>query len=110
LQDRVIARHELAHLAGHRADAEARWLFFLDRVSDERSSLEVHTQALEFGITIAPGSVFSPRRESGNFIRLTTGHPRTAAYQQATARPCRHTQPVLSSNVPIDLRALILIQ
>lgn len=49
-------------------------------------ALEVHRQALEFGITIAPGPVFSPRREFGNFIRLNTGHPWTAASEQAMER------------------------
>jgi DNA-binding transcriptional MocR family regulator len=49
-------------------------------------ALEVHRQALEFGITIAPGPVFSPRREFGNYIRLNTGHPWTAASEQSMAR------------------------
>jgi DNA-binding transcriptional MocR family regulator len=49
-------------------------------------ALEVHRQALEFGITISPGPVFSPRRDFGNFIRLNTGHPWTAASEQAMER------------------------
>jgi DNA-binding transcriptional MocR family regulator len=49
-------------------------------------SLEAHRLALEFGITIAPGPVFSARREFGNFLRLNTGHPWTAAAERAVAR------------------------
>lgn len=50
------------------------------------SALEVHRQALEFGITTVPGPVFSPRREFGNYIRLNTGHPWTGASERAMAR------------------------
>jgi len=49
-------------------------------------ALEVHRQALEFGITIAPGPVFSPRREFGNFLRFNTGHPWTTASERAMVR------------------------
>ena len=49
-------------------------------------ALEVHRQALDFGVTIAPGPVFSPRRAFDHCIRLNTGHPWTAASEQAMER------------------------
>lgn len=49
-------------------------------------SLEVHRLALDSGITIAPGPMFSARRQFRNFIRLNYGHPWTAAMDQAVAR------------------------
>jgi DNA-binding transcriptional MocR family regulator len=38
-------------------------------------SLEVHRLALNSGITIAPGPMFSARQQYRNFIRLNCGHP-----------------------------------
>jgi DNA-binding transcriptional MocR family regulator len=49
-------------------------------------SLAVHRRALEYGISIAPGPVFSARREFRHFIRLNTGHPWTAASERAVGR------------------------
>jgi DNA-binding transcriptional MocR family regulator len=49
-------------------------------------SLEVHRRALAHGITLAPGPVFSARREYRNFIRLNTGHPWTPASERAMGR------------------------
>jgi DNA-binding transcriptional MocR family regulator len=49
-------------------------------------ALKAHRLALEHGITVAPGPVFSARREFGNFLRLNTGHPWTAASERGVAR------------------------
>jgi len=49
-------------------------------------SLEVHLLALNSGITLAPGPMFSARRQYLNFIRLNYGHPWTAAMEKAVAR------------------------
>jgi DNA-binding transcriptional MocR family regulator len=49
-------------------------------------SLEVHELALESGITIAPGPMFSARRQFGNFLRLNYGHPWTADLDRAVQR------------------------
>jgi DNA-binding transcriptional MocR family regulator len=49
-------------------------------------ALKAHRLALEHGITVAPGPVFSARREFGNFLRLNTGHPWTPASERAVAR------------------------
>jgi DNA-binding transcriptional MocR family regulator len=49
-------------------------------------SLEVHQLALQSGITLAPGPMFSARRQYRNYIRLNYGHPWTAAMEKAVAR------------------------
>jgi DNA-binding transcriptional MocR family regulator len=49
-------------------------------------ALKVHRSALEFGITVASGPVFSARREFAHCIRLNTGHPWTAASEKAIGR------------------------
>jgi DNA-binding transcriptional MocR family regulator len=49
-------------------------------------TLEVHRLALEQGISIAPGPIFSPRREFRNCVRLNYGHPWTAELDRAIAK------------------------
>jgi DNA-binding transcriptional MocR family regulator len=49
-------------------------------------SLEVHRQALEVNISIAPGPMFSARRAFGHYIRLNYGHPWTPAIEHAVCR------------------------
>ena len=46
-------------------------------------ALLLHREALQQGISIAPGPVFSAKREFGNYIRLNFGH---ADVQPAVAR------------------------
>jgi DNA-binding transcriptional MocR family regulator len=46
-------------------------------------SLELHRRALEQGISIAPGPIFSPRREFRNCVRLNYGHPWTPELDHA---------------------------
>jgi DNA-binding transcriptional MocR family regulator len=48
-------------------------------------ALELHRLALERGISIAPGPIFSPRREFRNCVRLNYGHPWTAEMERAIA-------------------------
>jgi DNA-binding transcriptional MocR family regulator len=49
-------------------------------------TLELHRLALEQGISIAPGPIFSPRREFRNCVRLNYGHPWTPELDRAIAR------------------------
>jgi DNA-binding transcriptional MocR family regulator len=51
--------------------------------------LELHATALEHGISIAPGPIFSPRREDRNCIRLNYGHPWTQEADRAIQRLAR---------------------
>jgi DNA-binding transcriptional MocR family regulator len=55
------------------------WLEFSDRID----AIEVHTRALAEGFTIAPGPIFSARREFVHCLRLNYGHPWTTASERA---------------------------
>ena len=48
-------------------------------------ALALHRQALEQGISIAPGPIFSAKREFGHCIRLNFGHPVDAHSLEAVA-------------------------
>jgi DNA-binding transcriptional MocR family regulator len=52
-------------------------------------SLELHRRALENGISLAPGPIFSPRREYRNCVRLNCGHPWTPELDRAVQRLAR---------------------
>lgn len=49
-------------------------------------SLEVHRLALDSGISIAPGPMFSARRQFRNFLRINSGHPWTPEMDAAIGR------------------------
>jgi len=46
-------------------------------------AIELHRAALEHGISVAPGPVFSARKEFRHAIRLNYGHPWTAKIDAA---------------------------
>jgi DNA-binding transcriptional MocR family regulator len=46
-------------------------------------ALDVHRLALDRGISVAPGPIFSPRREFRNCLRLNYGHPWTPELDRA---------------------------
>jgi len=48
-------------------------------------SLALHRQALDQGISIAPGPIFSAKREFGHHLRLNFGHPDTERQHAAVA-------------------------
>ena len=48
-------------------------------------ALAIHRRALQKGISIAPGPIFSPQRRHGNYIRINYGHPWTEVMEQAVA-------------------------
>ena len=52
-------------------------------------ALQLHRQALEQGISIAPGPIFSAKREFGHCIRLNFGHPIDARLRAAVATLAR---------------------
>jgi DNA-binding transcriptional MocR family regulator len=51
----------------------------------EVDTLALYARALDKGISIAPGPMFSPRRQYRNYLRLNCGHPWTAAFDRAVA-------------------------
>lgn len=48
-------------------------------------TLLLHQQALEHGISTAPGPIFSAKREFGHHLRLNFGHPDSPRHQSAMA-------------------------
>jgi DNA-binding transcriptional MocR family regulator len=56
-------------------------------------SLELHGRALEDGISLAPGPIFSPRREYSNCVRLNYGHPWSPELERAVERLAKLAQP-----------------
>lgn len=46
-------------------------------------AIEVHRKALESGFSIAPGPIFSARREFAHCLRINYGHPWTTASERA---------------------------
>jgi DNA-binding transcriptional MocR family regulator len=48
-----------------------------------RDAIEIHRLALEHGFSIAPGPIFSAKREFRHCLRLNYGHPWTAASDNA---------------------------
>ncbi len=69
--------------AGYRVAAPNGGYFLWIECASPVDSLEVHRRALEFGITVAPGPIFSARQQFKNYLRLNTGHPWRNAMERA---------------------------
>jgi DNA-binding transcriptional MocR family regulator len=72
--------------AGHRVTQPDGGYFLWVECDEAVDSLEVHRLALDAGITIAPGPMFSARGQFGHFLRLNCGHPWGARMDAAVAR------------------------
>jgi DNA-binding transcriptional MocR family regulator len=70
---------------GYRVVPPVGGYFLWIELPQEVDALEVHRLALREGISIAPGPMFSARREFRCCIRLNTGHPWTAQLDSAVA-------------------------
>ena len=62
---------------GYRVAAPRGGYFLWVECAPQVDSLEVHRQALEMGISVGPGPIFSARQQFKNYLRLNTGHPWT---------------------------------
>jgi DNA-binding transcriptional MocR family regulator len=71
---------------GYRVAAPSGGYFLWIECAASVDSLEVHRLALQSGISVAPGPVFSARRQFGNFLRLNCGHPWTPVLDGAIQR------------------------
>jgi DNA-binding transcriptional MocR family regulator len=49
-------------------------------------AIEIHRAALERGFSVAPGPIFSAKRQFRNCLRLNTGHPWTPAFDAAVRK------------------------
>lgn len=71
---------------GYRVAVPAGGYFLWIECAASVDSLEIHRLALNSGITIAPGPMFSARRQFRNFIRLNYGHPWSTEMDRAIKR------------------------
>jgi DNA-binding transcriptional MocR family regulator len=55
------------------------WVELPERID----TIEVHRKALDAGFSIAPGPIFSARREFAHCLRINYGHPWTTAHERA---------------------------
>jgi DNA-binding transcriptional MocR family regulator len=55
------------------------WVELPERID----TIELHRKALETGFSIAPGPIFSARREFAHCLRINYGHPWTTAHERA---------------------------
>ena len=51
-----------------------------------QDAIEIHRRALELGFSVAPGPIFSAKRQFRNCLRLNCGHPWTAAFDAAVRK------------------------
>jgi DNA-binding transcriptional MocR family regulator len=72
--------------AGYRLAAPAGGYFLWIECAASVDSLVVHRLALDSGVSIAPGPMFSARRQFPNFIRLNYGHPWSPEMDRAIRR------------------------
>jgi DNA-binding transcriptional MocR family regulator len=70
---------------GYRVAAPDGGYFLWVELAESIDALEVHRLALESNISIAPGPMFSARREFRNCLRLNYGHPWTTQMDRAIA-------------------------
>jgi DNA-binding transcriptional MocR family regulator len=71
---------------GYRVAAPVGGYFLWIECAASVDSLDVHRLALNSGISIAPGPMFSARRQFRNFIRLNYGHPWNPEMDRAIRR------------------------
>ena len=77
------------HFPGHRVTEPEGGYFVWLELPHGVDSLDLHRRALKHGISIAPGPIFSPRREYRNCVRLNYGHPWSAQLDQAVRQIAR---------------------
>ena len=59
--------------------------FLWVQLPDSIDALQVHRLALEQGISVAPGPMFSAQRGFGNYLRLNYGHEWDKGMETAVA-------------------------
>ena len=79
----MVAAIERHFPAGTRLARPAGGYFVWLELPAAVDALALHRQALAQGISIAPGPIFSARREYRNCIRLNFGHPGSPAQDEA---------------------------
>ena len=85
-QTSLLAALQKHFPSGYRVTRPAGGYFVWVELPRGIDALEMQRQALELGISVAPGPIFSPRREFRNCLRLNYGHPWSAEADRAIAR------------------------
>ncbi len=76
LQQGMMMQSVLKHFpAGTRVTRPTGGYFLWMELPHEVDTLALHRQALSLGISVAPGPMFSAKREFANCLRLNYGHP-----------------------------------
>ncbi|MDO9422468.1 MAG: PLP-dependent aminotransferase family protein [Herminiimonas sp.] len=69
--------------SGTRATRPSGGYFLWLELPEEINALEIHRQALSMGISVAPGPMFSAKKEFKNCLRLNYGHPWDEHFESA---------------------------
>ncbi len=112
---RTLAAHEAALVEaveahfpeGTRLARPAGGYFLWVELPRQVDALALHRQALAQGISLAPGPIFSAKREFGHCIRLNFGHPFDARARDAVASlgrwVCEQARaPASALSVPVE--------
>jgi DNA-binding transcriptional MocR family regulator len=78
----AIARH---FPPGYRLARPQGGYFLWLELPPQVDTLRLHQAALAHGISVAPGPIFSARREFAHYLRLNFGHPVEARQEEAVA-------------------------
>lgn len=90
LQQAAALRSLSTHLpAGYRTTRPAGGYFLWVELPAEADAIGIHRRALEQGVSVAPGPIFSARRGFQNCLRLNTGHPWTDEMDRGIAAVAR---------------------
>ena len=81
----LVAAVEQYFPAGTRLAPPQGGYFLWLELSRQVDTLLLHQQALARGISIAPGPIFSAKRQFGHHLRLNFGHPDSPRQQEAMA-------------------------
>ncbi|HYC38793.1 MAG TPA: PLP-dependent aminotransferase family protein [Usitatibacter sp.] len=84
-QRNVLAAVATHFPAGTRVTRPEGGYFVWAEMPEQVDAMALHRAALEHGISVAPGPIFSARRRFGNCLRLNHGHPWEASLDQAVA-------------------------
>jgi DNA-binding transcriptional MocR family regulator len=89
-------RGQLLAQRGAMEAAIARWLpaevsfvrpeggyFLWLRLADHVDAMQLHRRALQHGVNVTPGPIFSARHAYGNYVRINFGHPWSAQIESA---------------------------
>jgi len=81
----LVAAVERHFPAGTRLARPQGGYFLWLELPPQVDTLLLHQQALSRGISIAPGPIFSAKREFSHYLRLNFGHPESPSQQEAMA-------------------------